>query len=328
MRKYMLGVGTGRCGTMSLARLINGCRDCMVYHELGRPECNLPWKFDEVLALETIDRLRKLPGLLVGDVALYYLNYLEFFLRRLPNLKIVHIHREKALVVESFMTRTLGRNHWMTSDPEAEKDERWDSCFPKFEKATSKEEAISRYYNDYLERVTEITSKYPSVTLDIDVQRLNRDNQQRLLFDFLEIPEANRVHQTVHSNQTRRKRPAKRDTELLEALGRELKRAVPSAGNLILIDRERLQPFLCWAKKPLPFLEHNGEYWGKPPNDEIAISEVKRMRRKGATFIAFGWPSFWWFDYYPDLAEYLQANFVRTLQNDRLIVFDLGESCA
>jgi hypothetical protein len=76
-------------------------------------------------------------------------------------------------------------------------------------------------------------------------------------------------------------------------------------------------------RKTLPFLEHNGQYWGSPVDDESAIRELKRMRQDGAGYVVFLWPAFWWFDYYHGLRDYLYAQFPCVLSNSRLIAFDL-----
>jgi hypothetical protein len=47
------------------------------------------------------------------------------------------------------------------------------------------------------------------------------------------------------------------------------------------------------------------------------------QQQEGARFIAFGWPSFWWFDHYKNFTSYLRNKFKCILENDRLVVFDL-----
>ena len=68
-----------------------------------------------------------------------------------------------------------------------------------------------------------------------------------------------------------------------------------------------------------PFLEDTGP----PPDDQTAVTELEKMRDEGADFLAFGWPCFWWLTYYRGFVDHLDRNFVRVLENDRLVVFDL-----
>jgi hypothetical protein len=78
-----------------------------------------------------------------------------------------------------------------------------------------------------------------------------------------------------------------------------------------------------WDRRPLPFLERGGEYWGNPPDDGTAVRELERLRAAGASFMVFGWPAFWWLDHYTGLHGYLRANYRCVLRNELVIVFDL-----
>lgn len=99
--------------------------------------------------------------------------------------------------------------------------------------------------------------------------------------------------------------------------------ALQPRGRVILVDNEACLAPMFDAAPFVPFLEKSGRYWGPPPDDETAISELERLRSAGAEYIAFTWPAFWWLDYYVAFGEYLSANFAVTLVNGRLRVFDL-----
>ena len=71
------------------------------------------------------------------------------------------------------------------------------------------------------------------------------------------------------------------------------------------------------------FTEKNGQYWGPPENDQAAIRELKRLRKRGAKLIAFTWPTFWWLQHYSGFNRYLRSEFRCAVKNDFLIVFDL-----
>src|SRR5262249_23654868 len=74
----------------------------------------------------------------------------------------------------------------------------------------------------------------------------------------------------------------------------------------------------------LPFPERGGQYWGRPADSQSAIGELERLRRRGARFIAFVWPAFWWLDYYAEFHAYLLSRSRCLERNDRLVLFDLG----
>jgi SAM-dependent methyltransferase len=108
------------------------------------------------------------------------------------------------------------------------------------------------------------------------------------------------------------------------ALERMLEDLVPPASRVLLVGGERPSADAFFDRnETIPFLEHDGEYWGKPPDDDTAIAELERMRRAGAGFIVFGPGTFWWLGYYAGLNSTLRSRARCVLENDRLILFDL-----
>jgi hypothetical protein len=113
------------------------------------------------------------------------------------------------------------------------------------------------------------------------------------------------------------------DHQLRQA-GEDIAEIIPRGDNFILVDDNQWDKSkIAMGRHFYPFLERGGEYWGPPPDDVTAIAELQRLRRSGANFIVFGWPSFWWFDCYPGLFSYLRGSFRCVLENGRLTVFDL-----
>ena len=314
---HVIGIGTGRCGTMSVARLLGGCQDCTVYHEMAAETEALPWEFDPERAHAKLERLLRMPGLLAGDVALYYLNYVEFFLERMPDLRIVHIYREKQAVVRSFLERTAGRNHWMPDDRTAKPDPIWDKCFPKYPDAATKAEAVARYYDDYILAVARLMTKHSDRVLDLNVRHLDNVHQQALLFDFLELPEANRRYGVVRSNHDleygERVRPA----------AEELDATIPAGAGVILVDQDEWREHVLPGRRVWPFLERGGQYWGPPADDQGAIEALERLRGEGAEFMVVAQPAFWWLDYYQGFQRHLEAKFRRLSTSEWSVVFDL-----
>lgn len=110
----------------------------------------------------------------------------------------------------------------------------------------------------------------------------------------------------------------------LSALEQELKPLIPAGQRYILVDMNEWGSGQILANcQSIPFLEKDGMYWGVPSDDSIAIKEFERLHRAGASFIVFGWPAFWWFDYYTKFTRYLHTKFRCVLDNQSLVVFDL-----
>jgi FkbM family methyltransferase len=98
---------------------------------------------------------------------------------------------------------------------------------------------------------------------------------------------------------------------------------VAPADSFILVDEDRLGKKVAAGRHRIPFLERDGQYWGKPADDQTAIRELERLRQAGANFIVFTWPAFWWLEYYAEFHHCLRTQFKCVLENDRLVVFDL-----
>jgi FkbM family methyltransferase len=105
---------------------------------------------------------------------------------------------------------------------------------------------------------------------------------------------------------------------------RELGAAIPRGTSFILADESLWGDDGAFAdRRTIPFTERDGQYWGPPGDDDIAISELERLKRARADFLVIAWPAFWWLDYYSKLNKYVRSRFRCVLENERLIVFDL-----
>ena len=112
------------------------------------------------------------------------------------------------------------------------------------------------------------------------------------------------------------------DARRLRVVKAEIARLIPSGQPFILIDDEKLRSEL--PKMPaIPFLENNGQYWGPPADDAIAISELERLRQAGAKYLVIVWSSFWWLDHYQGFHRYLQDKFDCVVRSEALMSFKL-----
>jgi hypothetical protein len=109
----------------------------------------------------------------------------------------------------------------------------------------------------------------------------------------------------------------------LQQSARDVASVIPSKDIFILVDEAKFPTGLFGDRRATPFLERDGQYWGVPPDDATAIRELERLRRSGATFMVFTWPSFWWLEFYFNLNRHLRSQFRCALQNTRLVIFDL-----
>jgi len=112
--------------------------------------------------------------------------------------------------------------------------------------------------------------------------------------------------------------------ERIEIAEKELLSLIKPGETFILVDENEWGSDIAPDRHVIPFLEHEGIYWGVPPEDRTAIQELERLRRMGAGFVVFGWPAFWWLDYFSGLREHLQSRYPCIRCNSRLVVYDLG----
>jgi hypothetical protein len=101
---------------------------------------------------------------------------------------------------------------------------------------------------------------------------------------------------------------------------------VPPTRRCILVDDVQLGELPVYNRLFLPFLEHDGQYWGNPSDDCHAVRELERMRTAGAEYIIFAWTARWWFNSYPEFIGYLHSRYRCKLENERISIFDLKTS--
>jgi hypothetical protein len=111
--------------------------------------------------------------------------------------------------------------------------------------------------------------------------------------------------------------------ERIEIARDEIVAIIDPGKTFILVDEGEWGAEMAPERQVIPFLERDGCYWGVPADDRIAIEELERLRGKGAAFVVFGWPAFWWLDYFSGLREHLQSRYSCVLSNSRFVVYDL-----
>lgn len=250
----VIGLGTGRTGTASLAGLISAQRDALCFHEMNpscvrfagtpRPILNTIDEFKAIVeggdpsaltvdlsrrvAAEAYDRLRGMQRVrLIGDVAMYYLGYIEAIAAHNANVRFVCLKRDRAETVESWMRKTaIGRwrskeiadrlsslitrepyhgstNHWMDHDgTEWMPDPVWDKCFPKFA-AADKRDAIGQYWDFYYREADRLAGHMSDRFRIVETTRLGERRSQSELLAFCGIAPDQQVHGAAHEHKSR-----------------------------------------------------------------------------------------------------------------------------
>jgi glycosyltransferase involved in cell wall biosynthesis len=100
--------------------------------------------------------------------------------------------------------------------------------------------------------------------------------------------------------------------------------AIPTGSRLVLIDEDEWAvPGSLRGRQVTPLPERDGRWWGRPTDDEAAVSELERLEAAGADYAVVAWPAFWWLEHYPGLEEHLRRRRC-VLENERIKVFERG----
>lgn len=195
-KTIVLGIGTGRSGTMALSRLLDSQANTRVSHEWRKCyllEWSIPKDNPNLAQLAADLRIHTYAARnadYIGDIALWYLPYVEMFLKH-SNVKIIALKRNKEDCINSFVKWFGQWRHFPWLKPEflVKSDFRfhpdgYDPCYPKYdfglksESSNSNSEDIENfnqnilsnltirqgaeiYYDDYNQQIDALKLKYP-----------------------------------------------------------------------------------------------------------------------------------------------------------------------
>lgn len=180
MRKGLLiGLGTGRCGTTSLACLLNSAHGCSVSHEQGDIRAGLSWEFRESGAKKALEILEKRPFETVGDVAFYYLPYVRWIAKTRPESTFVCLKRDRQETIDSYMKKCGTRDHWSRLKNNADP---WDRMYPRFD-TFDKRRAIGMYWDSYYAEAEKLEASGVRIKT-FDMGLLNQKEGVESILDF------------------------------------------------------------------------------------------------------------------------------------------------
>lgn len=172
---YLVGLGTGRCGTHSLAHLLSSQIGVDCVHE--RPP-SLSWR-GEIDPGKQFRWARLSPARIYADIGFYYLPYIEQLMREFPQMRFLCLKRDKRETIASFLRVQPASTNWFSDDPSFCRDG-WHRCFPKYDTA-SFEAAVSRYWEDYYEKAHSLECERFRI---FSTDALNHEKQIREILFF------------------------------------------------------------------------------------------------------------------------------------------------
>jgi len=193
--KVLLGVGTGRCGSTSLAALFAGIDNSCCTHE------NPPlvyWSPEPEQIEFHIKRFKLLSEYfsLVVDVSHWWLNVLDIFFEFFPDAKIVGMVRDTKECADSFMwIRGYGRgswNHWVPYGNGIWIAHSWDPTYPTYAIPSSSERnpprakyrLITRYITEYNAKLRALAESMQRKVMLVPTPHISEVATQQKIFDF------------------------------------------------------------------------------------------------------------------------------------------------
>jgi len=180
-RPLILGLGTGRCGTASLAKLLTQTGvDCT--HQMRGYDAHRPIGWDEPeRAARAATAILERPGdndSTVADISPWWLPHIPYLRTLHPNMRTIALRRDADQCAASWQSHlTPQRNHW-----DATNRDPWTKSFPKFLGTENDIAAASRKYHDYYYRTCR--------ELDIEIfetRDLNTDGGVRQILRHLDL---------------------------------------------------------------------------------------------------------------------------------------------
>ena len=173
MAKIVIGLGSGRCGTMSLAGLLNKQPCSMVTHE----NLTMPWNRNPDIHELRFKSLLSRDADLTGDVGYYWIIYVEDLLEVRSDTKFICLKRDREEVIESMWNHCRGLNVHPTDD--------WFMVYPRYN--TDRKTAVGLMWDEYCKLSEFFQSKYPDSFRIFGMDLLNSEDGQREILSFAGI---------------------------------------------------------------------------------------------------------------------------------------------
>ena len=189
-KSLLMGLGTGRCGTMSLATILDAQYSTSISFE---GYYKLPWLANIDSLKHTIKNISMHAGETVGDVGFYYLPYVEKIIELTGDAKFVCIKRDKDETIASQIRagQSLYHMHIVAQDSKHfdsdachlnnEENRTFRNSFPKYDLPL--EDAWAQYHDDYYEKADYFERVYPGTfkVFDMDSVLNTYDGQLEML---------------------------------------------------------------------------------------------------------------------------------------------------
>jgi len=185
MNKLVLGVGTGRCGTKSLTRLLEHQDDTYATHERYGPRVR--WDCPPNLWPKRlwVDTMRN-DHSIVASVDFKWTNHIEHFLEWGEKLgrevRVVGLKRDRQEVIDSYDKWKPNSDHWSFHGYRETKPDEWDHCYPQF-CTESKRKGIRKFWDYTYNIIDRCAEEYEEVEVFDAFECFNTEDGVRSILD-------------------------------------------------------------------------------------------------------------------------------------------------
>lgn len=191
-KRLVIGCGTGRCGSVSLVKFLNSQPGFAMLHEGVTDSAQgihhlVPWYGGEEKLWPWLTELEKMSGDAgwYGDVGPYFLRYLPLIFDRYPDSRAICLERDRKAMIDSYLTKTEGRNHWYPHHGLGwQEDPEWDDAYPTYAEP-DKRKALALYWDQYHSAAMEYLARFPRQFMLVSTESLNKVGQLREILGFL-----------------------------------------------------------------------------------------------------------------------------------------------
>jgi hypothetical protein len=194
--RIVIGIGSGRSGSTSLAAMLTTITGSCSTHE--NPPL-ISWTPEPEEVAFHLRRFRRLAAYhpLVADVSHWWLNVMDRVFAEFPEARVIGTFRGVEACAGSFMhIKGSGRgsyNHWVPYANGIWAAARWDPAYPTYpvpELAAlnpdgAKLELISRYVREYNDSMHALAQRLPGRVMLVRTESLDDDAVQNAIFDFV-----------------------------------------------------------------------------------------------------------------------------------------------
>ncbi len=190
-KQLIISIGTGRSGSVSLSQFLSHQQKMRVLHEGKIEETEsrtlIKWENDTDKLFNWLNYLLTFNSneYFYGDTGMYYLPYIKLIIHKYPNVKIIGLVRDKEDVVNSYLNKTKGRNHWYNHNgKDWKKDNKWDPCYPKYNES-DKKKALELYWEEYDKSTKNLQKEFPKQVKMWTIGEFNTENGKTEILDFI-----------------------------------------------------------------------------------------------------------------------------------------------